>query len=945
MAAPPSKVKLYHDFINTHHCTPSGETKEHTHTRIGNKEHFIRGGSYHISKDAFIFQELYYNNIILGGKKEYLTERQLSGAGPIAVDFDFKYEIDIADRPHTRDHIFDMVHLYLTEIKKIVVFKTPISFPVFIMEKPNMNCELQKNQTKDGIHMLIGLHMPHMAQLILRTNIIKKINEIWGDLPFTNSWDLILDNGISSGTTNWQLYGSRKPLHEAYELTLMYNVKLNDVSEEFDILRTQTPSDNISFELFQQLSVRYDKWEHVVLTEEIENANDKKIKTSGSSSSLSGKTNMAYLTQCDYSNIVDFSEISNEEELINAINSVFSVLRLPEDQYIVELHEYTQILPEKYYEPGSHNFNIQVAFALKSTSEVLFLSWVMLRSKACDFDYNSIPELYNRWSNFTKHSKGVTRRSIIYWARQDAYDKYILIKQKSTDYLVNETIKKPYTDFDTALVLHSMFKDTFVCANVKTKQWYIFSNHKWELEEGNKLRMAISKNLFDIYDKKLAAMINEHSTEETDDAPDDAKSKKNSKMIKKIAEICVNLKQSNLKNNIMRESLELFYDKTFIRNLDSNPYLMGFNNGVVDFSNSQCHFRPGNPYDYISLCTEVDYINTGLPETIQKYASIMSEIRTFMKQIFPQPNVNKYMWNHLAATLIGVNFEQVMHIYNGGGSNGKSALVELMSAVLGKYKGVAPITLITARRAVIGSSTSEIIKLKGLRYAVMQEPSKNMVVNDGPLKELIGDKTLQGRSLYKDCEEFTPQFHIVVTTNSMFTVNSTDDGIWRRFRKVDCIAKMASGDENYNDNTPPEYIFPKNPKLAERFPTWAPIMAGMLVEIALRTNGAIPLCDEVASATNVYRQSQDVVAAFISECVVRDQMGKLHMNVLLTQYAAWAKTSAHPLLKPKEVTEYFTTKYGQPSKKWWVGIKFVNEFEDDEEDNDIISHIVDATKK
>ena len=39
------------------------------------------------------------------------------------------------------------------------------------------------------------------------------------------------------------------------------------------------------------------------------------------------------------------------------------------EQYIKETHEYCQILPEKYYKPGSHLINTQVGFALKNTDE------------------------------------------------------------------------------------------------------------------------------------------------------------------------------------------------------------------------------------------------------------------------------------------------------------------------------------------------------------------------------------------------------------------------------------------------------------------------------------------------------------------------------------------------------------------------------------------------
>ena len=101
--------------------------------------------------------------------------------------------------------------------------------------------------------------------------------------------------------------------------------------------------------------------------------------------------------------------------------------KLKQNEYdIIETHEYAQVLPEKFYEPGSHVLNRQVAFALKRTDVRLFLSWVQLRSKASDFDYNSIPSLYHDWKKYFNSSKeGVTKRSIMYWAKQDAYEDYL----------------------------------------------------------------------------------------------------------------------------------------------------------------------------------------------------------------------------------------------------------------------------------------------------------------------------------------------------------------------------------------------------------------------------------------------------------------------------------------------------------------------------------------
>ena len=61
---------------------------------------------------------------------------------------------------------------------------------------------------------------------MLREKMLDKLEEMWGgDLPVQNSWDSVLDEGISKGSTNWQLYGSRKPGNEAYVITQFWKIK------------------------------------------------------------------------------------------------------------------------------------------------------------------------------------------------------------------------------------------------------------------------------------------------------------------------------------------------------------------------------------------------------------------------------------------------------------------------------------------------------------------------------------------------------------------------------------------------------------------------------------------------------------------------------------------------------------------------------------------------
>jgi hypothetical protein len=132
----------------------------------------------------------------------------------MAVDFDFRYNHSVTKRQHNREHIDDMVCEYLTYIKDCYTILPNVPFYIYIFEKPNVNRLEDGSLTKDGIHMVIGLQIDHTMQLIIREKMMEKLSEIW-DLPLINTWDSVLDEGISSGKTGWQLFGSKKPGNQA----------------------------------------------------------------------------------------------------------------------------------------------------------------------------------------------------------------------------------------------------------------------------------------------------------------------------------------------------------------------------------------------------------------------------------------------------------------------------------------------------------------------------------------------------------------------------------------------------------------------------------------------------------------------------------------------------------------------------------------------------------
>lgn len=936
----PSQFKDLNEFLAKHSAknvstnNSTGLSITHTHTRMPDKELNIYPGSYIIPKEELdTFYSLYYYHIFERKYKEYLTEKQLENGGPMAVDFDFRYNHSINERQHSRDHVRDIICVYLDELKEYFIFEENKPFSVYIFEKPNVNRLTDGSLTKDGIHMIIGIQIDHIIQMMIRAKMITTLPD-YCDLPLINTWESVLDEGISKGSTNWQLFGSRKPGNEAYEFTHHYVVTYDSSDSNFMMDERKVADFNLKKD-FAKLSVQYNDHPRFDMNPKImdlynnKKSENKNIKIKKPSSKT--KMNLIIEDENQDEDNISINDIKDEDSLTKAVEIMLK--KLKSDEYeIRELHEYTQALPSKYYEPGSHILNRQVAFALKTTDDRLFLSWIMLRAKASDFDYDSIPMLYFEWKKFHRSNnegKTVTKRSIMYWVKKDNFEEYTRITNNTVNYYIEKAIETN-TEYDHAVILKHKYKDTYICTSLdKRGTWYKFKNHRWVQDKGLSLRDKISTELYNLFGKKAEECEAEMNEYENDDERREYLKKK----IGVIHNIKISLKKTTQKDHIMREAAEIFYDENFIRNIDTNKYLLCFNNGVVDFANKV--FREGYPEDYITKTTRINYISYDSSD--DTFNKTTEEINNFMDTLFPIEDLKRYMWDHLASCLIGTNKNQTFHVYHGSGSNGKSLLVDLMSLALGDYKGTVPITLVTDVRGKIGGTSDEVLKLKGVRYAVMQEPSKGVKLNEGIMKELTGGDPIQARGLYSESEIFVPQFKLCVGTNNLFDIDSNDDGTWRRIRKITFPSKFVGEGEYYEDNTP--YIFKKDKSLSEKLHTFSAVFASMLVKRAFETDGMVEDCETVLEASKKYRNGQDHISAFISERIQKtgnpdDKVGK---KSLYEDFKLWfqQEQGSRKIPKGEEIYEYMTKKYGSCSKKGWCGVKFIQE---DEED-DIITQI------
>ena len=882
--------KVLSDFLSKHATKNKNNI---THTRIGDKtQNNVYGGAYNIPREELsAFYEIYHAHVLERGNHEYLTEVQ-SEIGTLAIDLDFRYKTP--ERKYELEHITAFVETVGQLLDTLVAPQKPID--VYVFEKNEVN--VQPEVIKDGIHILFGIRLDRITKQMLYRRLLAKMG-VWDDLVehLNNSWDAVLDRNVFIGTTNWQLYGSRKPGYQAYRLTHRFEVHNVDGSmqcwarrlDKFDVAAR-----------FSELSVQY---EHVLGELRPEHADEyDRLKCPPPAKPVMALTATTAVDE--------------------SLEAVFEACK--ETPKVRETHAYVMCLPSSYYD--DYDKWMRVGFALKNTDEALFPSWVKFSSQSSKFSYADVDKLKDMWASWRKKDVMLTDRSIAYWARTENPAAYEAIRAQTLDHLVTEvTRQKQATEYDYATVLHFLYKDHFACVSIRNKSWFEYSGQRWtETDSGTNLRRNISsmQGMYRLFQEKSKESMLE--VQKLVSGSNQEKLEAARRWMTHCSGILVDLKRTDKKQNIMREACDLFYVPRFMELLDSKNHILCFTNGVIDFSRPD-PFRQGTPDDYTSKCTNIPYV----PLT-EEHEPIVAEIKEFMRQLFPLKELRRYMWAHAASTLMGKNSNQTFNIYTGAGRNGKSKFVELMGKALGEYKATVPVTLITQKRTSIGGTSSEIVQLMGVRYAVMQEPSVGDTINEGIMKELTGGDPLQGRALFKDSVTFTPQFKLVVCTNTPFDIKSTDDGTWRRIRMCEFMSLFTEEPVDDDDVKPYQYKVDKN--IDDKFESWKTVFMSMLVNLAIETQGNVVDCPIVLAKSQEYRQDQDNLAEYVKTSFKKETGGRIRWMDVSKHLSAWWTSHKGGTEKPpsaKHVQAYLCKCFGPKIdfggvKNAWAGVALIH---------------------
>lgn len=204
---------------------------------------------------------------------------------------------------------------------------------------------------------------------------------------------------------------------------------------------------------------------------------------------------------------------------------------------------------------------------------------------------------------------------------------------------------------------------------------------------------------------------------------------------------------------------------------DADPWLLNCQNGALNLRTGQLgeHRRE-------DLCSRITPV-------IYDPDAKCPQFFVFLDRILNKDDkLIEYLQRVLGYSLTGLTSEQIFLFLWGLGANGKSVLLNIVSALLGEYACNTPTETLMLRQR--GAIQNDLARLAGVRLVTANETSEGQRLDEAKIKDLTGGDTISARFLYREWFDYKPQFKVWMRGNHKPTINGTDDGIWRRIHLV-----------------------------------------------------------------------------------------------------------------------------------------------------------------
>lgn len=839
------------------------------------------------------YEEL-WRYVIENREKTGLAEIYRGTYIPILVDVDLKLQIGEeesidAKTLYTLNQIKKLVKIYQEVIREITKNVKEENLCCLLLEKKGYTLKKNgKRYLKNGYH----LHFPKMFlsrqhhELFLLPRIrleCKKLNS--DEIPLGCTADQMVDGSYCrSNGQPWLMYGSSKEsTMDSYRVTKAFDESGQSYDDWWNVVgkyewKPETvvwkQKEELERHLPQILSVQpFDRQHYIsVLKEGIELVR------------IQDKTS-PYTNTSAIEKTVPLTMDENEYGLISGLIDILS------NERAADRNDWIRVGWTLYNVTEGNEDGLQL--------------WIKF-SKKCPEKFEEGVCIYE-WSRMSH--RDVSLGTLKYMAKEDNEEMYEQTIKRYIRPLLEKSIKTEGNHYDLAKILFERYENEFKCASINHKIWFQFRDHIWKkVEDGFSLRSKLSNEIVEEYSLLMKRYVSEETMKDDTDGH---------KRVTMAIKMIHKLKTTPFKTHVMKEAMELFYDETFERKLDSDSYKIAFHNGIYDLRDHV--FMMGKPEHNISLKMNIQYrtdLNEDSPE--------VKDIQMFLQKIFPDEAVREYFLNTICDIFVGGNLNKMVQIWTGDGDNGKSITQSLFEQMLGPYSIKLPTSLITGKRTQSSAACPELVRAgNGVRLAMLQEPDQRDVINIGILKELSGNDTFFARGLYREGQEITPMFKLILICNDPPKIHQNDPATWNRIRVIPFEATFC---DNAPSSLQEQFLtkrFPKDKQFKDKIPYMVEALAWYLIERYKVKPKVVVEPEKVLLATSEYRSKNDIAENFIKELTMEKEGGFVTLHELYSVFKDWYKDSfPHQVLPCK-----FDVK-SMIQKKWGVCVGAVETMED-----------------
>ena len=203
-----------------------------------------------------------------------------------------------------------------------------------------------------------------------------------------------------------------------------------------------------------------------------------------------------------------------------------------------------------------------------------------------------------------------------------------------------------------------------------------------------------------------------------------------------------------------------------VDDLDADPFSINTPGGIVDLRTGE--LRAPDP---AARCTKVTAVAPG-SDGAELWRGFLDTVTCGNTELA------EYLQTVAGMAVLGKVLTETLLIATGDGGNGKSTFFNTLARVLGDYStSINPALLLTGNRGNVGA---EVAVLRGVRLALAAETEEGQRLESSTVKRLCSTDRIAANPKYMTPFTFTPSHTLLMFTNFLPRVGSSDKGTWSR---------------------------------------------------------------------------------------------------------------------------------------------------------------------